>query len=86
MGLDMASIPAMSSECKMVFSHRKLLITGQRNRLKPDIIEATQCLQMWLILERKELVKWKSTGNWITPSELSNPDDDDDVVVKGKAK
>ena len=41
---------------------------------------------MWLILERKELGKWKGTkGNWITPSELFNPDDDD-AVVEGKAK
>lgn len=87
MGLDMSSIPAMSSECERVFSQGKLLITGQRNRLKPDIIEATQCLRMWLILERKELGKWKGKGNWVTPSELFNPDDDgDDAAVEGKAK
>jgi hypothetical protein len=29
LGLDMASIPAMSSECERVFSQGKLLITGQ---------------------------------------------------------
>jgi hypothetical protein len=63
MGLDMASILAMSSECERVFSQGKLLITRQRNRLKPDIIKATQCLRMWLILERKELGKWKGKGN-----------------------
>ena len=33
MALDMASIPAMSSECERVFSQSKLLITGQRNSL-----------------------------------------------------
>jgi hypothetical protein len=72
MGLDMASIPAMSSDCERVFSQGKLLITGQRNRLKADIIEATQCLRMWLILDRKALGKWTGRGNWVTPFELHN--------------
>ena len=72
MGLDMASIPAMSSDCERVFSQGKLLITGQRNRLKADIIEATQCLRMWLILDRKALGKWAGRGNWVTPFELHN--------------
>jgi hypothetical protein len=52
-GLDMVSIPAMSSECERVFSQAKFLITGQRGALRPDIIEATQCLRMWLILIRR---------------------------------
>ncbi|KJZ69845.1 hypothetical protein HIM_10773 [Hirsutella minnesotensis 3608] len=70
MGLDMASIPAMSSDCERVFSQCKLMITGQRNRLKPDIVEATQCLRMWLIMEKKILGSWKGRGNWKTPLEL----------------
>jgi hypothetical protein len=41
MALDMLLILAMSSDCERVFSQAKLLITGQRYRLKPDIIEAT---------------------------------------------
>ena len=53
MALDMASIPAMSSECERVFSQSKLLITGQRHRLKVDIIEAAQCLRMWMIMDKK---------------------------------
>jgi len=64
MGLDMVSIPAMSSECERVFSQAKLLITGQRGALRPDIIEATQCLRMWLIFDRKRLGKWSEKGNW----------------------
>lgn len=72
MGLDMAAIPAMSSDCERVFSQGKLLITGQRNRLKPDIIEATQCLRMWLIMDRKGKNLWKGRGNWSTPAELFN--------------
>jgi hypothetical protein len=70
MGLDMASIPGMSIDCERVFSQRKLLITGQRNRLKTDIIEATQCLRMWLIMDRKKLGEWKVKGGWATPMEL----------------
>ena len=72
MALDMASIPAMSSDCERVFSQCKLLITGQRNRLKADIIEATQCLRAWLVYERKAAGRWKGTGNWKTPMELFN--------------
>jgi hypothetical protein len=64
MGLDMVSIPAMSSECERVFSQAKLLITGQRSSLKVDIIEATQCLRMWLIMDRKKTGKWSGKGNW----------------------
>lgn len=70
MGLDMASIPAMSSDCERVFSQGKLLITGQRNRLKADIIEATQCLRMWLILNRKVMGKCTGRGNWVIPFAL----------------
>ena len=72
MGLDMCSIPAMSSDCERVFSQCKLMITGQRNKLKADIIEATQCLRMWLILERKSKGQWHGRHNWKTPLELYN--------------
>jgi hypothetical protein len=68
MGLDMISIPAMSSECERVFSQAKLMITGQRHALKADIIEATQCLRMWLIMDRKKLGKWSGKGNWLESS------------------
>lgn len=72
MGLNMASLPAMSSDCERGFSQGKLMITGQRNRLKSDIIEAMQCLRMWLILGKKGLGSWKGRGNWKTPLELYN--------------
>lgn len=65
MGLDMVSIPAMSSECERVFSQAKLFLTSQRGALKVDIIEATQCLRMWMILDRKRLGKWSGVGNWV---------------------
>lgn len=96
MALDMCSIPAMSSECERVFSQAKLLITGQRTRLKADIIEATQCLRMWSIMDRKAAGIWKpgrkkeSDGTsvvednnpwvWKTPTELYNFYDAEDAV------
>ena len=70
MGIDMCSIPAMSSDCERVFSQCKLLITSQRNALQADIIEATQCLRMWLIMERKAVGKWHGRGNWQAPTAL----------------
>ena len=52
---------------------------GQRHALKPDVIGATQCLRMWLIIDRKKLGKWVGKGNWTehsTPSHLSAEGDD----------
>jgi hypothetical protein len=70
MGLDMAAIPAMSSECERVFSQAKLLIASQRHSLKPDTIEATQCLRMWFIMDRKKVMgeDWKKKREWFMPS------------------
>jgi hypothetical protein len=42
--LDLLSIPAMTAECERVFSNSKILISDRRNRLKDDIIEASECL------------------------------------------
>jgi len=47
-GLDMVSVPISSAECERIFSSAKLLITSSRNRLRPDIIEASECLRNWL--------------------------------------
>jgi hypothetical protein len=44
MALDLLSIPAMTAECERVFSSAKILILDRRNRLKDDIIEASECL------------------------------------------
>jgi hypothetical protein len=63
-----------------VFSQGKLLITGQRHRLKADLIEWTQCLRMWLIMDTKKLGKWKGKGNWQTPSEIHCGTDAMDVL------
>jgi len=45
--LDMLAIPMMSAECERVFSSAKHLLTDDRNRLNPDIIEANECLKHW---------------------------------------
>lgn len=47
MAWDMIAIPAMSSECERVFSSAGRLITPVRNRLKEDVIEASECLSAW---------------------------------------
>jgi hypothetical protein len=47
MALDLLSIPAMTAECERVFSSSKILILDRRNRLKDDIIEASECLNYW---------------------------------------
>jgi hypothetical protein len=47
MAYDLFSIPAMSAECERAFSLTKKLITDERYNLKPDIIEADQCIKSW---------------------------------------
>jgi hypothetical protein len=47
MAFDVLSIPLMSAECERVFSAAGYLITGRRNHMKEDIIEATTCLRAW---------------------------------------
>jgi hypothetical protein len=44
---DTLAIPAMSAECERVFSSTKKLLTPERSRLQPDIIEASECLKNW---------------------------------------
>jgi hypothetical protein len=44
---DTFAIPAMSAECERVFSSTKKLLTPERSRLQPDIIEASECLKNW---------------------------------------
>ena len=39
----------MSAECEQVFSSAKLLITDRRDRLKEDIIKASEVLKSWLV-------------------------------------
>jgi hypothetical protein len=45
---DMASIPIMSAECERIFSSAKLLLSDQRARMKPILIEAYECLRHWM--------------------------------------
>jgi hypothetical protein len=46
--LDMVSVPISSAECERIFSSAKLLVTSSRNRLRPDVLEASECLRNWL--------------------------------------
>ena len=45
--MDILSIPAMSAEPERLFSGAKITITGRRNRLGSDVIEALECLKSW---------------------------------------
>ena len=42
-----------------------------RHSLQADIIEATQCLRMCMIMDRKTAGTWKKS-RWTTPYELYN--------------
>jgi hypothetical protein len=42
MALDLFSVPGMSAECERVFSQTKKMITDERNRLAPEVVEANQ--------------------------------------------
>ena len=49
MALDLFSIPGMSAECERVFSQAKKMITDERNRLAPEVVEADQLQKQWLL-------------------------------------
>jgi hypothetical protein len=49
MALDLFSIPRMSAECERVFSQTKKMITDERNRLAPEVVEADQLQKHWLM-------------------------------------
>ena len=48
MALNIFSIPPMSSEPERVFSSLKHMITADRASLKPDVIEALECVKHWM--------------------------------------
>jgi hypothetical protein len=48
MAYDLFTIPAMSSKCERTFSFAKRLINEHRYNLKTDVIEADQCIKIWL--------------------------------------
>lgn len=52
---DMASIPVMSAECERIFSSAKILLSDQRARMKPILIEAYECLRHWMLGDNQKL-------------------------------
>lgn len=48
LALDLFSAPAMSSQCERTFSQAKRIITDERNRLGPEVIEALECQKNWV--------------------------------------
>jgi hypothetical protein len=47
MAMDILSIPLMSAECERVFSSTKIMVTGHRNAVKEDIVEACTVLRYY---------------------------------------
>jgi hAT family C-terminal dimerisation region len=60
--LDMLALPVSSAECERVFSSAKLLITNRC--LKPDIIEANECLKAWRVPVRTARVLYTKEPTW----------------------
>ncbi len=48
MALDIFAIPPVSSEPKGVFSGSKRALCGDRGRMNPETLEATQSIKSWL--------------------------------------
>ena len=44
---DIFSIPAMSAEVERLFSLAKLMVPHHRSTLRPEAIEAGECLRSW---------------------------------------
>ena len=86
--LDMLAIPMMSAECERVFSSAKHLITDSRNRLNPDIIEASECLKHWFgkPVEEVDQKSQSEVSEEVTAKkgkgENESDTEDDDVVYE----
>jgi hypothetical protein len=89
---DMAAIPAMSAECERIFSSAKLLLSDQRARMTPVLIEAYKCLRHWLLAgtindplarilpeyDKDTVTKEKQDEEDDTDERVQDEDDDDD--------
>jgi hypothetical protein len=94
---DMASTPAMSAECERIFSSAKLLLSDQRARMTPMLIEAYECLRHWLLAgtindplarilpqyDKDTVTKEKQDKEDDTDERLQDEDDEDDNGDKG---
>jgi len=47
MAFDHLSVPAMSFENERTFLDTRLIISDNRMRLGPDVVEALECLHHW---------------------------------------
>lgn len=48
MGVELMSIPSMSDEPECEFRSAKFLISDRRNRVRDDIIQASECRKSWV--------------------------------------
>lgn len=78
MALDILSIPCMSDEPERIFSLSGHLIAPRRSRLKPDIIEASECLGNW---DRKGILR---IGDHGLRRETKEVPDEEEVVEQSE--
>jgi hAT family C-terminal dimerisation region len=74
----MLALPVSSAECERVFSSAKLLITDRRSRLKPDIIEANECLKARLRDDSTGQNRQSSVHEGAEEIDLGNGDETDE--------
>ena len=67
---DVFSMPSMSSECERAFSQGKKMTTDERFNLRPDIVEADECLKNWLRNELADGSKAWALGNAPQPERV----------------
>jgi hypothetical protein len=80
--LDMLAIPMMSAECERVFSSAKHLITDARNRLRPDIIEANECLKHWFDKPKEETDQESEASEELAAKKNDESDVEDGIVYE----
>jgi hypothetical protein len=56
MAIDYLCIPAMSADTERLFSSCKITLTDRQNQLGDDVLEAIECLKLWLKITDQEAV------------------------------
>jgi hypothetical protein len=64
------AIPSTAAECERIFSSAALRLANRRNRLKPDIIEANECLRHWYGAPTEGAFDWSNEEDLSDEDEL----------------
>jgi hypothetical protein len=79
MAIDILLIPAMSAEPERLFSGVKLTITDRRNNLGIVIIQALECLKLWMNILELEADKVEDEDE--EASAEAQEGGDDEVII-----